>query len=43
MDTYVRKLPPAKHFRGNIVATRNGRGSTLLANLVTKDTGFGAN
>lgn len=27
----------------NIVATRSGRGSTLLANLVTKDTGFGAN
>jgi hypothetical protein len=27
----------------NIVATRGGRGSTLLANLVTKDTGFGAN
>jgi len=27
----------------NIVATRSGRGSTLLANLVTKDTGPGAN
>ena len=25
MDTYVRNLPPAKHFRGNIIAERNGR------------------
>jgi CubicO group peptidase (beta-lactamase class C family) len=25
VDSYVRNLPPAKHFRGNIIARRNGR------------------